>query len=288
MAHKDQLDFFKNFSEISKILGRTLRIVEIGSLDINGTIRNMYCGENHVEEYVGVDIGEGQGVDIVEQGHKFLSKNKGKFNLILSAECLEHNPYWRETIAEAINSLDSPGMLIFSWATTGRHVHGTHSQSAHSAPFVVEQWNSYYHNVSLSELLSVKERAQLAMEVAYLNFYHKDLYWVGLKLKDKQLGKNQLEALHLLIKSQQVRVNQINNQFCNDYKYLLHKALRSKTEGLIGRLNPKYLDSRLGSFLRKRSKNAFTNSRVVFPLLLKRKKRLIKRYEFTLHSKIAS
>jgi hypothetical protein len=284
MAHRDQLEFFSTFSELSNILGGPLRVAEIGSLDINGTIRNIVKSSSDIVEYVGIDIGEGAGVDVVSEGHIFLEKNVGRFNVILSAECLEHNPFWRETIEQTLVSLATPGVLIFSWATTGRHVHGTHQQSSHSAPFVVEQWNSYYRNVSLSDLLSVKLRKSLSLEAIFVNHSHKDIYWVGVKgCEGISFG-----AIKSQIEEQRNKIFEINTEYLGNYKFLLQKSARARMAGILQRTGKKIYGSIVGKLLRKRSKLIFSNSKIIFPLIKGFKLRKIKRTQFHLFNRVST
>jgi len=56
-------------------------VLEVGSLNINGTVRDFF----DAEEYIGIDIGEGPGVDVVSGGHKY--KSKKKFDCVISCEC---------------------------------------------------------------------------------------------------------------------------------------------------------------------------------------------------------
>lgn len=275
MAHKDQLEFFENFSRLSEAFG-SLKIVEIGSLDINGTIRQLFTKNNKIEKYIGVDIGEGKGVDVVDQGHLFLRNQFEKPNIILSAECLEHNPFWKETIAESILTLSSPGIIIFSWATTGRHVHGTHSQSSQSAPFVVEKWNSYYKNVSRRDLMSVKERKLLDYEAIFINHQHKDLYWIGLKSAEEVI----IEQIEKHVTVQKDKISQINNSYLKNYKNLLRKALRQRAESAISRLNPDLQKSKWGKSIRNKAKYMFESEGIFFKILYLKKRHEIRRTEF--------
>ena len=284
MAHRDQLEFFSNFYELSNVLGGPLRVAEIGSLDINGTIRNIVKSSSDIAEYIGIDIGEGAGVDVVSEGHIFLEKNVGRFNVILSAECLEHNPFWRETIEQTLVSLATPGVLIFSWATTGRHVHGTHQQSSHSAPFVVEQWNSYYRNVSLSDLLSVKLRNSLSLEAIFVNHSHKDIYWVGIK----GCEGISFSAVKSQIEGQRNRIFEINKEYLRNYKFLLQKSARARMEGMLRRTDEKIYRSIFGRLLMKRSKFIFSHSKIFFPIIKSLKLRKIKRTQFHLFNRIST
>lgn len=86
-------------------------VLEVGSLDINGSVRPLFP-----KPYVGLDMREGRGVDvmadIVHDGWYRASPDGERFNTVVSTETLEHvsNP-WRavERMYDALN----PGGLCF-------------------------------------------------------------------------------------------------------------------------------------------------------------------------------
>ena len=61
MAHPQQLQFIKTVSSNLTESYKNISILEIGSYDVNGSIRNFFPDSN----YVGVDLTEGPGVDLV-------------------------------------------------------------------------------------------------------------------------------------------------------------------------------------------------------------------------------
>lgn len=65
---------------------RPLRVLEVGSYDVNGTVRDLFVG---VHEYVGVDVVPGPGVDQVYDGFD-LPFDTGSFDVVVSTEMLEH------------------------------------------------------------------------------------------------------------------------------------------------------------------------------------------------------
>jgi SAM-dependent methyltransferase len=227
MAHKAQLDFFATILNCSQLSERPLKILEIGSLDINGTTRQL-CGDLQISEYIGIDLGAGPGVDVVASGHDYLSDLKEQFDLILSAECLEHNPKWRETIENSIRLLKPDGMLIFSWATTGRAEHGTHNNSPESAPFIVQDYKSYYRNVSYRDIKKIKQREDFTYEAILINFEHKDMYWVASKCTYDEVPKVQYSANKFL-----ELLSEINQKWNNDYENLLAKKMRKNLDGFM-------------------------------------------------------
>ena len=97
MSHPAVLAFFEHALKALKPGAlRPLRVVEIGSYDVNGSIRGVVSSSVEISEYVGVDLIPGPGVDIVCSGHE-LDLPDASFDVTLSAECLEHNPYWADT-----------------------------------------------------------------------------------------------------------------------------------------------------------------------------------------------
>ena len=230
-----QLDFFSTILESGILTGRQLRILEIGSLDINGTIRQL-CGHLSISEYIGLDLGAGPGVDVITSGHEYLSDSHDQFDLILSAECLEHNPFWRETIENSIRLLKPQGLLIFSWATTGRAEHGTHANSPESAPFIVQDFDNYYRNISRRDLKKIKLRDNFTYEAIMQNFSHKDLYWVATKCSSAQITQVRSSVISF---SKLLSIN--NLKWNRDYETLLAKKMRKKL-ALLAKKTGKKLD----------------------------------------------
>jgi SAM-dependent methyltransferase len=256
MAHKEQLDFFSTILESGILKGKQLRILEIGSLDINGTTRQL-CGHLSISEYIGLDLGAGPGVDVIRSGHEYLSDSHDQFDLILSAECLEHNPFWRETIENSIRLLKPQGLLIFSWATTGRAEHGTHANSPESAPFIVQDFDNYYRNISRRDLKKIKLRDNFTYEAIMQNFSHKDLYWVATKCSSAQIT---LVRSSVISFSKLLSIN--NEKWNRDYEKLLAKKMRKKLDKYLNKRISKRFDENLRK-LRIRIKEHRLRPRIV-------------------------
>lgn len=82
MAHPDQLQFVGFVSRFMPRHFARSRVLEIGSLDINGSVR-MFFPEP--ARYVGIDVAEGPGVDRVGLGHEF-HEDEGRWDAVLSCE----------------------------------------------------------------------------------------------------------------------------------------------------------------------------------------------------------
>lgn len=122
-------------------------VLEIGSHNINGTIRDFFENCN----YLGIDVGHGPCVDIVCSGHEFNAAND-MFDMVISTECFEHNPYWFETFMNMIRICKPGGMISFTCASSGRPEHGTSRSDPGSSPLSNSiGWGEYYKNLTSSD-----------------------------------------------------------------------------------------------------------------------------------------
>jgi SAM-dependent methyltransferase len=142
MAHEAQNKFFRKVKEAYPDNFVWKNVLEVGSLDINGSVRDMFSSCN----YVGVDIGNGPGVDLVCSGHE-LAFPDNSFDTVVSAECFEHNPFWRETFVNMSRMLKSDGLFAFTCAGEGRPEHGTTRSDVGSSPLTVAAGWDYYRNL---------------------------------------------------------------------------------------------------------------------------------------------
>jgi hypothetical protein len=89
MAHQQQFDFVRGVAHFYPNNFTNCKVLEVGSLDINGSVRQFFTGC----EYIGIDLGQGRGVDVVCQGQDYDAPDN-TFNTVISCECFEHNPDW--------------------------------------------------------------------------------------------------------------------------------------------------------------------------------------------------
>lgn len=141
MAHYEQQQFMLSVKDRFPQLFKGVRVLDIGSLDINGN--NRYLFEDY--EYVGVDIGPGPNVDIISRGHEY--RDDKEFDLVISSECFEHDEFWALTFLNGVSLLKPKGLFLFSCATHGRGEHGTRRTSPQDSPFTSQLQNDYYRNL---------------------------------------------------------------------------------------------------------------------------------------------
>ena len=116
-------------------------VLEVGSLNINGTLRDFFTDCT----YTGIDVAEGLCVDIVCQGQHFRSPEP--FDVVISAEMMEHNPFWAETFENMVALTRSGGLLAFTCAGRDRPEHGTTRSAPETSPLTVGLEWDYYGNV---------------------------------------------------------------------------------------------------------------------------------------------
>ena len=149
------------------------RVLDIGSLDINGNNRFLFEGGT----YTGIDVGEGPNVDIVSLAHEF---DAPAFEVIVSTECFEHDAYYAKSIQNIVRLLATGGLFLFTCATTGRPEHGTiRSDGGRDAPLMV---TDYYKNLTEEDIRKVVDVSSL-FEAYRFEIGHSthDLYFWGLK-----------------------------------------------------------------------------------------------------------
>lgn len=95
----------KEFIEFLNLKGR---ILDVGSLDINGNIRN-YCNGL----YLGIDIRKGSNVDVQTSSHNLPFKNES-FDNIISIGTLEHDKEFWTSLKEMRRVLRIGGKFIIS------------------------------------------------------------------------------------------------------------------------------------------------------------------------------
>lgn len=196
MSHiqqKNYLDRIKNKFPQAFINNKVL---DIGSFDVNGNEKPWFedC------EFIGLDIGPGKGVDVVCPANEYDAPDES-FDTIISCECWEHNPFYKESIQNAVRMLKPGGYFIFTCATTGRPVHGTATQDkidrekqvtsqGNSAnnwvtmPNVFrEDWDSeYYKNITEQDIRECIQVDEIFSSYEFeVEKDHCDLYFWGIK-----------------------------------------------------------------------------------------------------------
>lgn len=173
MAHPEQRVFFELVKQRFPQYFEDVSVLEIGSLDINGTVRDFY----NTSRYLGVDVADGPGVDMIVQGQD-LSLPANSFDVAVSAECFEHNPHWLETFINMHRMASK--FVIFTCASDGRPEHGTTRTTPEDSPFTLD-WD-YYRNLNESDFRNNLDLDSMFSEYEFTtNQQSHDLYFWGIK-----------------------------------------------------------------------------------------------------------
>jgi hypothetical protein len=171
MAHRQQRTWFSKIKTAHPEWFDGVQVLEVGSLNINGTVRDFY----NATRYVGVDIGPGPGVDVVSGGEK-LDYPDNSFDIAVSAECFEHNPEWVATFAN-MHRMANTAVLI-TCASDGRPEHGTSRTDRGSSPHT----GDYYRNLNQQDFEQEFDLNKMFSEHVFeYNPESQDLYFYGVK-----------------------------------------------------------------------------------------------------------
>jgi SAM-dependent methyltransferase len=96
--------------------GQEVTVVEIGSQDVNGSIRS--CCPSRFR-YVGVDFVAGKGVDVVLDDPYVLPFPSESVDVVLSSSCLEHSEMFWLAFLEMMRILRPSGLLYLNVPSNG-------------------------------------------------------------------------------------------------------------------------------------------------------------------------
>ena len=162
------------------------RVLDVGSGDINGN--NRFLFENC--EYHGNDVTQAPNVTIVSKT-KDLPFENNTFDTIISTECFEHDPEYKESFIKIYDMLKPDGLFFFTCASTGRPEHGTRRTSracSYGTLANLPDMSDYYKNLTETDINDVLNLNELFnVWDTYYDSNHKDLFFVGIKKGESNL-----------------------------------------------------------------------------------------------------
>lgn len=115
--HDSVLKFVKSVVDEYDLADK--RVLEIGSYNINGSVRPYFTGS-----YTGIDHEDGPGVDLVMSSHELAEHfDPETFDVIVSTECMEHDPKPWLTMQAVGQVLVTGGLLIVTARGNGFKYH---------------------------------------------------------------------------------------------------------------------------------------------------------------------
>lgn len=143
-------------------------VLEIGSRDINGSLRSILPDV----AYIGIDLKIGDGVDVVANGVTY--QPEGSPDLIICTEVLEHTAAARAIVLHIGEILAQGGHLLLTCATSYRVAHS----AVDGGPLRSDE---YYGNVDPLSMDIWLDKAGLTTMVAEVWSDRGDLYVLAVK-----------------------------------------------------------------------------------------------------------
>ena len=99
------------------------KILEVGSLDINGSIRNV-ISKFIPCSYTGVDIAPGKGVDSLCSAANLISTfGENSFDIVIATELLEHTFNWKSVVSNIKCVCKCSGYILITTRSQGFGYH---------------------------------------------------------------------------------------------------------------------------------------------------------------------
>ncbi|WP_107774607.1 class I SAM-dependent methyltransferase [Nocardioides sediminis] len=177
MSHPEQLGFFSAVASANRDVVAGSRVIEIGAYAVNGTMRSYF---STAADYVGVDLVEGPGVDVVGFGHE-IDHEDGSYDVATSGECFEHDPHWRQTFANMVRLTRPGGLVAFTCASSGRPEHGTRRTRVADSPGTQFEGLDYYRNLTEADFADLDLAGDFSAHRFWRNPTSFDLYFAGVR-----------------------------------------------------------------------------------------------------------
>ena len=170
--HKEANQFIKSVKAEYPEYFTGKKVLEVGSLDINGSVRKYF--ENC--DYTGIDLGEGPGVDKV--AHIINFPRREVYDVVISTEALEHDQWWSYSMDAMYSLLKPNGLLAITCAGPTRTEHGTtRTDGGWASPSTPD----YYRNISTEDFSSILPANLFSKSYLGYRSDHADLYFAGIK-----------------------------------------------------------------------------------------------------------
>ena len=121
--HKSSLEKMQKFYDqhLANKVDDNLKILDLGSMNVNGTYRSILNSKNW--EYIGIDMEEGSGVDMVlKKPYQWSEIQSDSIDVLISGQAFEHIEYFWIIILEVFRVL-KPGGICCIIAPAGGYEH---------------------------------------------------------------------------------------------------------------------------------------------------------------------
>lgn len=122
--------FFKKYCS-EKISEK--KVLDVGSYDVNGTLRPIFFGAH----YVGLDMMEGPGVDLIGSSHEIPFEQE-YFDIVVSTSCFEHDDMFWISFLEMLRVLKTGGFMYINAPSNGFY----HGHPGDNWRFYADSWKA--------------------------------------------------------------------------------------------------------------------------------------------------
>jgi hypothetical protein len=112
-------NIYRWVESIKPLLPKRGKVLEIGSLNVNGSVRPLFSGY----DYLGIDIQAGQDVDLVMNGNDIGKTWHHEFEIVIACSVFEHDPFWFKTLDGIKEVIVPHGAFICSVPDFGFSLH---------------------------------------------------------------------------------------------------------------------------------------------------------------------
>ena len=178
--HPEAVHFVNFVKEILNFYFDSKTVLDVGGGDINGNNRSLFKDCN----YNANDVIDAPNVTIVSKT-KDLKFDNNYFDTIVSTECFEHDPEYKESLKKIYELLKPNGLFVFTCAGYGRPEHGTRRTTPRDSYGTIgnlEDMTDYYLNLTIRDINNVLNLDNnFIFWDSYYNSKSKDLYFFGIK-----------------------------------------------------------------------------------------------------------
>lgn len=120
--HVSIMQFIGTKIKLEEVKGK--RVLEVGSYNVNGGVGPVLKNWGKPEEYAGVDIEDGPGVDIVCNAEALAEKfGENSFDFVISVEMMEHVRNWQKVISNLKRVCKPGGIIVVTTRSKGFKYH---------------------------------------------------------------------------------------------------------------------------------------------------------------------
>lgn len=119
--HDTAIKYSEQFSKVYLSHKNNLKILDLGSLDVNGSVKKFFQ-EKH--RYIGMDLVSGKNVDIVMKDPYKIPFEDSSVDVVLSTSCFEHSEMFWLVFNEILRVLKPNGLFYLNAPSNGPyHLH---------------------------------------------------------------------------------------------------------------------------------------------------------------------